>query len=364
MTGDALVASKAAHDEAKLRMSKESPATRRLSGMHVAELAVAPPVYFCTVEAASEAEEKRLHFALDCMEREDPSFHVIYDDADNMGQTIVQGMGELHLDIIRDRIDKEYKLQAFFGPLNIAYKEMPTCPASETHLIEKSLPTANGGDERKQHVRIDLSVMPSEAASSSSSSSSTFTSVELAAVAHQRGVSESNGLVNVAPDVLASINHGVRLALGKGVLLRYPMVNTSVRLDAFNANKNISLPLVSTCAYQCTLAALRKAECVVIQPIMHVEIQTTREYAPRVYSDLMRKNATEVRSSGGDEESHDTGAAVLSANVPLAMLGSYSSELRKLTSGNTSFTIQFANYEPLSQREYQDLAIKRHVTSR
>jgi elongation factor G len=80
---------------------------------------IPPPVFFCTVEPETDADEKRLNFALQCLQREDPSLKVIFNDDENLGQTILQGMGELQLEIIKDRILREYKLKAYFGPLNI-----------------------------------------------------------------------------------------------------------------------------------------------------------------------------------------------------------------------------------------------------
>ena len=115
-TGDVLVQSKETFDIANKRLAKESEELRSLMQSN---LDIAPPVYFCTVEPASEAEEKKLTYALECLQREDPSLRVSINEQDNLGRTTIQGMGELHLEIIKDRILKEYNLDAYFGPLNI-----------------------------------------------------------------------------------------------------------------------------------------------------------------------------------------------------------------------------------------------------
>jgi translation elongation factor EF-G len=91
---------------------------------------------------------------LECLKREDPSLRVSINDEENLGQTTIQGMGELHLDIIKDRILKEYKLKVFFGPLNIAYKEMPTKEITKVINYEKSI------NEKKNIIQMELSIIP------------------------------------------------------------------------------------------------------------------------------------------------------------------------------------------------------------
>lgn len=243
-----MVLNKQIYEKACERLKKEDKDETSL--MHVG-LDIAPPVFFCTVEPESEAEEKRLNFALECLEREDPSLKVLMNEEENLGQTIIQGQGELHLDIVKDRILKEYKLKAYFGPLNIAYKEMPTKSVSESIHLEKSL------TDKKNYVHLELEIFPKK--------DHKFTSVEL--------ISQGENSFHEFPiDYLNAINHGVRSALNKGVLLRYPFVNTVVHLTKFNASRGVPLPYISSAAYQCALKAVKSAECVIIQPIMQVEV--------------------------------------------------------------------------------------------
>lgn len=126
-----------------------------------------------------------------------------------------------------------------------------------------------------------------------------------------------------------------------------------IHLIKFNVNKGVLVPYISSAAYECTLNALNKAECVVIQPVMQINLTTTKEYSAKVYSDLTRRNASDIHVS---DHANDIN---LTARVPLAKLNSYSSDLRRITSGNTSFTIQFDSYEQISQREYQELIQKK-----
>jgi elongation factor G len=138
------------------------------------------------------------------------------------------------------------------------------------------------------------------------------------------------------------------------VLTRNPIVNADVQLTHFNCNKGVSLPYISSAAFQCAQRALQSAECVVIQPIMLVQIQTSKEYSSGVHNDLTRRNAIRVQS---DQEPNEQ--VTMSALIPLAKLSTYSSDLRRLTSGNSTFTIEFSSYEQLSQREYQNLVLKK-----
>ena len=110
------------------------------------------------------------------------------------------------------------------------------------------------------------------------------------------------------------------------------------------------MPFVSSAAYQCAQRALKNAECVILQPVMKLEITTSSEYSSKVTQDLTRRNATElfVDSSIND-------MTCITACVPLANITSYSSEIRKLTSGNTTFTIQFDSYKHITQKEYNNL---------
>ncbi len=168
-----------------------------LKGELLLELELPPPVYFCKVEPNSEAEEKRLHYALECLQREDPSMRVLFNDEENFGQTIVQGMGELHLEIIKNRIFNEYKLKAYFGPLNIAYKEQPTLDVSECYSLSKI------ANEKKVNVTIELSLVHKK--------NFRFNKVDVEIKNKGKGSEET-----ISQEHLNAINYGISSALNKG----------------------------------------------------------------------------------------------------------------------------------------------------
>ncbi len=131
---------------------------------------------------------------MECLKREDPSLRVTINDEENLGQTTIQGMGELHLDIIKDRILKEYKLKVFFGPLNIAYKEMPTKEITKLINYEKNI------NEKKNTIQMELSIIPSK--------DYEFKSVNL--------IKKGDNFNDFPSEYLNAIDHGVKSALTKG----------------------------------------------------------------------------------------------------------------------------------------------------
>lgn len=164
----------------------------------LASLQIPPPVFFCSIETSSQSEENRLSYALKCLQREDPSLRVISNDEENYGQTIIQGMGELHLDIIKERIRKEYGIDVYLGPLQIAYKEMPTEKVFESLSSEKII------NAKKNSVQIEMTLVPK--------ADYTFKSVTLIR-------NEENGYFNDLNDEqLDAINHGIKSALNSGKL--------------------------------------------------------------------------------------------------------------------------------------------------
>ena len=341
-TGDLLVSSKHAFAKAA-QLVQQQEREDIVHAMHKSGVDVAQPVYFCTVEAASEPEERRLRFALECLEREDPSFRVALREGDggeegaviSSGQIIVQGMGELHIDVIKQRLQREFKLKCYFGPLSIAYKECPTVSSvTAQKTLERTLTAATGGGGK---IRVDISL-------TLKSSEKKFESVSCA---------NEELLTLLSPVHLRAMNNGIRSALNSGVLMRFPVVNVEVWLESFSASAATTAPFVSSATFQCAREALRKAECVIMQPVMQVDIVTSKEYASRVNSDLVRRAANEIRIETTDNNAHVT------ALVPLAHLGSYSSDLRKIASGNASFTIEFNSYEPISDKEYKELQVKK-----
>jgi elongation factor G len=301
--------------------------------MHLllAGLQVPPPVFFCSIEVTSQSEENRLSFALKCLQREDPTLRVISNDEETLGQTIIQGMGELHLDIIKERMKKEYGLNVFFGPLEIAYKEMPTVEVDERLNIEKTI------NSKKNVVEIEFKLIPKK--------DHVFTSVKIIRT-------EENQFSELTSEQLDAINHGVKSAFNAGILLNFPVIDTEVHLTNLICSRSTLVPFLSTASNQCIKKALKNASCIILQPIMNLEITTQNEYASKVQQDLMKRNSFDTKT---DISSQIT---VINSKTPLAQLRTYSSDLRRITSGHTTFSIEFESYEQMTQKEYQELYTK------
>ena len=256
VTGEYLTTGKQTVEKLKRSLNEREQTLANLMTMGVNS---SPPVFFCSIETTSELDERRLNYALECLQREDPSINVIFNDRENLDQTIIQGMGQLHLDIVKDRLVKEYKLDVYFSKLRIAYKEVPTRAVSESLRYErKSL------SQSMQSVVVEtsLELVPDDACT-------TFDQVDLNIDNNEYAQFEEE----LTQEHLEAVNHGVRSALNRGVLLKYPIINARVRLNQLKFNANVSKAHISSAVYQTTMNALKKADCVIIQPLMKVEVK-------------------------------------------------------------------------------------------
>ncbi len=145
---------------------------------------------------------------------------------------------------------------------------------------------------------------------------------------------------------------GSSIFLFKGTLMRYPVIDCEVHMTAFRTTRSTILPIISSATNQCIREALKESECVIMQPIMNLEITTSNEYSSKVTHDLTRRYSKDLQTSLNDQ------TTVISCKTPLAQLKTFSSDLRRLTSGHTTFSIEFDSYEQLSQKEYQELLEK------
>jgi len=285
-------------------------------------------VFFCSIEAYSITAQKALDAALANLTKEDPSLRVeVHPDT---GQTVLSGMGELHLDIIQSRLKVEYGLEVELGPLEIAYREAPTEEASATETINQNI----GG--KNQFAEIELTVTPAP-------EGTTFTGVTF----HSTDDDEHQALVELKPFMKKAISRGVKSALSSGPLLRCPVVDTSVCVHKFSKKFSTSVPVMTAVAAAATSRALKAAGCSLLEPVMHLEVSASEDRADRVMTDL------------ADRRSHilavhaRTHARIIEAHTPLQTLVGYSTALRTMTSGGGSCCIQLSHYQRMSQADMQ-----------
>ncbi|XP_061071665.1 ribosome-releasing factor 2, mitochondrial isoform X2 [Conger conger] len=331
VTGDTIVSSKASAVAAERRAQKDGAVERgseqRPSSLALAGVEVPEPVFFCTIEPPTMAKQADLEHALKCLQRQDPSLKVRTDT--DSGQTILCGMGELHIEIIHDRIRREYGIETDLGPLQVAYRETVLHTASTTDTLDRTL-----GDKRHV-VTVGLSVSPWEDTTSSTSCDIIYKEE-----------------VELHPDVRMAVENGIQSSYLHGPLLGYPVLGVSTCVESVCVQPGTSMAMVSACVSRCMLKVLRQAGGQLLEPLMSLEITLEEGHLSSVLGDLAQR-----RGAIHDIQSRHDNKVVL-ASVPLAEMMGYSTVLRTLTSGNATFSLQLSSYEAMSPQEQSVLLHK------
>ncbi|XP_060917949.1 ribosome-releasing factor 2, mitochondrial [Labrus mixtus] len=333
VTGDTIVSSKASAAAAARRAQSDGGAEKKrgdnttsviLSGVEVPD-----PVFFCTIEPPTMSKQADLENALNCLQREDPSLKVRVDP--DSGQTILCGMGELHIEIIHDRIRREYGIETHLGPLQVAYRETILNEVSTTDILDRTV------GERRHVVNVELTVRPADISSSGSSCEIDFTE-ELEA--------------QLSSETKEAVENGVNSSYLQGPLLGCPLLGVSTLIQSVNMEAGTSPTMVSACLSRCMLKAMKLAGGQVLEPMMSLEVTVEEEHLGTVLGDLAQRRGT-VRDI---QSRHDS--KVLLATVPLADMMGYSTILRTLTSGNATFSLALDTYETMNPQD-QNTLIKR-----
>ncbi|XP_008293713.1 ribosome-releasing factor 2, mitochondrial [Stegastes partitus] len=332
VTGDTIVSSKASAAAAARRAQNDSGAGKKrgehaniiLSGVEVPD-----PVFFCTIEPPTMAKQADLENALNCLQREDPSLKVRVDP--DSGQTILCGMGELHIEIIHDRIRREYGIETHLGPLQVAYRETILHEVSTTDTLDRTV------GERRHVVTVELAVRPVDVTSVGGHCELAFTE-QLEA--------------QLQPGIKEAVENGVHSSYLHGPVLGCPVQNVSTLIQSVTVEPGTSVAMVSACVSRCMLKALRLAGGQVLEPVMSLEVTVGEEHLSSVLGDLAQRRGT-VRDI---QSRHDN--KVLLATVPLAEMMGYSTVLRTVTSGNATFSLELDAYEAMNSQE-QNTLLKR-----
>jgi elongation factor G len=271
------------------------------------------PVIEIAIEPKSKADQEKLGVALAKLVTEDPSFRVATDP--ESGQTIIKGMGELHLDIKVDILKRSYKVDANIGAPQVAYREKITRSVTVDHTHKKQ--TGGAG----QFARIKIVAEPLPPAG---------------------GFEFANSVVGgtVPKEYIPGVEKGLESVLGSGVLAGFPVVDLKVTLiDGAYHDVDSSALAFEICARAALREALQKGGSVLLEPIMKVEVVTPEEYTGSVIGDL---NSRRGHIQGQDMRGN---ANVVNAMVPLANMFGYVSNLRSMSQGRATFTMQFDHYE-------------------
>jgi len=270
------------------------------------------PVIQLAVEPKTKADQEKLGVAIHKLAQEDPTFHVATDP--ETGQTILSGMGELHLEIIVDRMMREFGVGANVGKPQVAYRETIRQMAEYDYTHKKQ--TGGSG----QYARTKLRVEPNPA----------------------KGYEFENDIVGgtIPKEFISAVEKGVSEALEGGIMAGYPLVDVKVTVfDGAAHDVDSSEMAFKICSSICFKEACRKAKPVLLEPVMAVEVVVPDEYMGSVNGDLISRRGqlegTEIMGS----------TQVIKASVPLSEMFGYATEIRSRTQGRGTFTMHFSRYE-------------------
>jgi elongation factor G len=273
------------------------------------------PVISVSIEPKTKAEQEKLSTALTKLSDEDPTFRVRIEE--ETGQTLISGMGELHLEIIVDRLLREFKVGARIGKPQVSYKETITLSTS----VEGKFVRQSGG--RGQYGHVVIEVEPNDKG---------------------KGFLFENNIVGgvIPKEYISSVKAGVEDALKNGVLAGYPVVDIIVRLVDGSYHEVDSSELAFRIAGSMAIKdAMQKANSILLEPIMSVEVVVPEEYLGDVIGDL---NARRGQVAGILPRKD---AQVVESKVPLNMMFGYATDLRSLTQGRAVYTMQFDHYDEI-----------------
>jgi len=270
------------------------------------------PVISVAVEPKTKADQEKMGVALQRLAKEDPSFRVHTDQ--ESGQTIISGMGELHLEIIVDRMKREFKVEANVGKPQVAYRETIRAKVdSEGKFVRQS-----GG--RGQYGHVWLKIEPHE---------------------QGKGYEFVNGIVGgtVPREYIPAVDKGIKEAVETGVIAGYPIVDVKVTLfdgSYHDVDSNeMAFKIAGSMGFK---EGFRRAKPVLLEPIMKVEVVTPEEYSADVIGDLNRRRG---QITGMDDRAD---GKVISGDVPLSEMFGYATTVRSMSQGRATFTMEFSKY--------------------
>jgi elongation factor G len=271
------------------------------------------PVIGVAVEPKTQADVDKLGMALAKLAEEDPTFRVNYDE--ETGQTVIRGMGELHLEIIVDRLKREFKVEANQGPPQVAFKEAITTSVNHRETYKKQ----TGGRGKYADIQFELS--PADEG-----------------VVGLQFVNDITG-GSIPKEFIPSVEKGFKAAMTTGVLAGYPLDSLKVRLfdGSFHAvdSDQLSFEIAGKMGFR---EAARKARPILLEPIMKLEVVTPEEHTGDVIGDLNRRRGM---MEGMDMKG---GAQVIKAKVPLSEMFGYVTQLRTITSGRATSIMEFSHF--------------------
>ncbi len=290
------------------------------------------PVISVAVEPKTKADQEKMGIALGKLAEEDPSFRVNTDE--ESGQTIISGMGELHLEIIVDRMKREFKVEAEVGAPQVAYRETIRNPIKQEYKYAKQ----SGGKGQYGHVYLDIKPLPA------------------GSEPNYKFNNEIKGGV-VPKEYVPAVDKGCQEAMAGGILAGYPMVDIEVTLydgsyhDVDSSEMAFKLAASMGFKQACRSAA---AGAVILEPMMKVEIETPEDYMGDVIGDVNKRR--------GQVNSMDdrAGVKLVTALIPLSEMFGYSTDLRSMSQGRATYSMLFDSYQEVPRNVSEEIIKKRN----
>ncbi len=286
------------------------------------------PVISVAVEPKTKADQEKMGIALQKLAQEDPSFRVSTDE--ESGQTIISGMGELHLEIIVDRMMREFKVEAEVGAPQVAYRETIRTPVDQEYKYAKQ----SGG--RGQYGHVFLKIEPQEQGSG------------------YEFVDEIKGGV-IPKEYIPAVDKGIQEAMQRGIQAGYPVEDVKVTLydGSFHEvdSSEMAFKLAGSMGFR---EGAKKANPVILEPMMKVEVEVPEEYMGDVIGDISKRRG-QVNGMGDR-----AGNKIVDAFVPLAEMFGYSTDLRSMTQGRATYAMEFDHYEEVPAGVAKEIIEKRN----
>jgi elongation factor G len=286
------------------------------------------PVISVAVEPKTKADQEKMGIALSKLAQEDPSFRVNTDE--ESGQTIISGMGELHLEILVDRMKREFKVEAEVGAPQVAYRETIRKAVNKEYKYAKQ----SGG--RGQYGHVYLKIEPQEAG------------------AGYEFVDQIKGGV-IPKEFIQPVNKGIQEAMGRGIQAGYPVEDVKVTLYDGSYHdvdsSEMAFKLAGSMGFR---DGCREASPVILEPMMKVEVEVPEDYMGDVIGDISKRRG---QVSGMSDRA---GNKIVDAFVPLAEMFGYSTDLRSMTQGRATYSMEFDHYEEVPQNVAKEIIEKRN----
>lgn len=286
------------------------------------------PVISVAVEPKTKADQEKMGVALGKLAEEDPSFRVSTDE--ESGQTLIAGMGELHLEIIVDRMKREFKVEAEVGAPQVAYRETIKTAVNKEYKYAKQ----SGG--RGQFGHVFLKIEPQEPG------------------AGYEFIDEIKGGV-IPKEYIPAVNKGIQEAMNRGIQAGYPIVDVKVTLYDGSYHEvdssEMAFKLAGSMGFR---EGARTANPIILEPLMKVEVEVPEDYMGDVIGDISKRRG---QVNGMNERS---GNKIVDAFVPLAEMFGYSTDLRSMTQGRATYSMEFDHYEEVPSNVAKEIITKRN----